>query len=228
MVQLPALSLRCFPRAVLWQRTINSRCARGHDIHGFLGTRICLRTHGDLPRVLQRKQSRLLETTRRSWKQRRATRVRRCMLLNAAIAGGTDPMHADRSREVSRQVLWHRGHHPRLALHDPRSWLRAAGSMMEILSHLFTADSSTVEAFDAKVCMHERGTSKSIDDVKVSCGTNWCCRATGSQPTRCCMTRSWMLSSSMLLQNPRPCLLTLSRRARKGKVKATKSKDDKG
>ena len=54
--------------------------------------------------------------------------------------------------------------------YDPRSRVRAAGSMMEILSHPFTAESSTFEAFDAKVTMHERRTSKIIDDdVKVGC-----------------------------------------------------------
>ena len=45
--------------------------------------------------------------------------------------------------------------------------MRAAGSMMEILSHPFTSDSSSFEAFDAKVSMHERRTTD--DDVKVGC-----------------------------------------------------------
>ena len=41
---------------------------------------------------------------------------------------------------------------------------------MEILSHTSTADSSSFEAFDAKVSMHEFRTSKAIDDdVKVGC-----------------------------------------------------------
>ena len=42
--------------------------------------------------------------------------------------------------------------------------------MMEILSHLFTSDSCSFEALDAKVSMHERRTTKVIDDdVKVGC-----------------------------------------------------------
>ena len=42
--------------------------------------------------------------------------------------------------------------------------------MMEILSHLFTADSSSNEASDAKISMHEGRTSKAIhDEVKVGC-----------------------------------------------------------
>ena len=42
--------------------------------------------------------------------------------------------------------------------------------MMDILSHPFTADSCSFEAFDAKVSMHERRTTKVIDDdVKVGC-----------------------------------------------------------
>ena len=54
--------------------------------------------------------------------------------------------------------------------YDPRSGVRAAGSMMEILSHCFTSDSSSFEAFDAKVSVHERRTSKAIDDdMKVGC-----------------------------------------------------------
>ena len=41
-------------------------------------------------------------------------------------------------------------------------------SMMEILSHPFTSDTNSFEAFDAKLSMHERKTSKAIDtDVKV-------------------------------------------------------------
>ena len=43
---------------------------------------------------------------------------------------------------------------------DPRSRVRAAGSMMEILSLPLTSDSNSFEAFDAKVSMHERRTSK--------------------------------------------------------------------
>ena len=39
---------------------------------------------------------------------------------------------------------------------------------MEILSRPFTADTSSFEAFDAKISVHERRTSKAIDDdVKV-------------------------------------------------------------
>ena len=54
--------------------------------------------------------------------------------------------------------------------YDPGSRVRAAGSMMEILSHPFTSDTSSFEAFDAKVSVHERRTSKAIDDdVKVGC-----------------------------------------------------------
>ena len=48
--------------------------------------------------------------------------------------------------------------------------MRAASSMMEILSHPFTSDTNSFEAFDAKVSMHERRTSEAIDDdVKVGC-----------------------------------------------------------
>ena len=54
--------------------------------------------------------------------------------------------------------------------YDPRSRVRAAGSMMEILSHLFTSDTNSFEAFDAKVSMLEHRTSNAIDDdVKVGC-----------------------------------------------------------
>ena len=42
--------------------------------------------------------------------------------------------------------------------------VRAAGSMMEILSHLFKSYTSSFEAFNAKVSIHERTTSKAIDD----------------------------------------------------------------
>ena len=48
--------------------------------------------------------------------------------------------------------------------YDPLSCLRAADSMMEILLHPFTSDSSSCEAFDAKVSMHERRTSMAIED----------------------------------------------------------------
>ena len=52
----------------------------------------------------------------------------------------------------------------------PRSRVRAAGSMVEILSRLFTADSCSFEAFDAKVSMHERRSTMVIDDdVQVGC-----------------------------------------------------------
>ena len=41
--------------------------------------------------------------------------------------------------------------------------------MMEILSYPFTLDTSSFKTFDAKVSMHERRTSKAIDDdVKVA------------------------------------------------------------
>ena len=54
--------------------------------------------------------------------------------------------------------------------YDPRSRVRAAGSMKVILSHPFTVDSSSFEAFYAKVSIHARRTSKVIDDdVKVGC-----------------------------------------------------------
>ena len=50
--------------------------------------------------------------------------------------------------------------------YDPRSRVRAAGSMMEVLSHPFTPDSNSFEALDAKVSMHERRTSKADDAAK--------------------------------------------------------------
>ena len=50
--------------------------------------------------------------------------------------------------------------------YDPRSRVRAAGSMMEILSHPFIADSSSFEAFDARVSMHEPTTSKAIQQFR--------------------------------------------------------------
>ena len=54
--------------------------------------------------------------------------------------------------------------------YDPRSWVRAADSMMNILSHPFISDTNSFEAFDVKVSMYERRTSKAIDDhVKVGC-----------------------------------------------------------
>ena len=48
--------------------------------------------------------------------------------------------------------------------YDPRSRVRAAGTMMEIISHPLRSDSSPFEVFHAKVSMHERRTSKVIDD----------------------------------------------------------------
>ena len=54
--------------------------------------------------------------------------------------------------------------------YDPRSEMRTASSMMEILSHPFTADSSSFVPFDARISMHERRTLKvTDDDVKVGC-----------------------------------------------------------
>ena len=54
--------------------------------------------------------------------------------------------------------------------YDPCSRVRAAGSLMVILSHLFTSVSCSCEAFDAKVSLHERRTSEAVDDdVKVCC-----------------------------------------------------------
>ena len=54
--------------------------------------------------------------------------------------------------------------------YDPRSRVRAAGSVMEIPKHFFTSDASSFEAVDAQVSVHERRTSKANDgDVKVGC-----------------------------------------------------------
>ena len=59
--------------------------------------------------------------------------------------------------------LWRR---PVLEYDRPRT--RAAGSMMEILSHHCTADSSSFVPFDARISKHERRTLKvTDDDVKV-------------------------------------------------------------
>ena len=52
--------------------------------------------------------------------------------------------------------------------YDPRSLVRAAGFIRKILSHPFTADSSSFEAFDATISMHERRTSKVINETVVS------------------------------------------------------------
>ena len=71
-----------------------------------------------------------------------------------------------KSRQGEGYESWRR----QVLEYDPRSWVRAAGSMVEILSHPFTSGSSSFEAFDAKVSMHEHRTSKAIADyVKVGC-----------------------------------------------------------
>ena len=58
----------------------------------------------NLPRALQRKRSRARETTRRSWRQRRATRTYRLELLSAVIAAWRDRYDVCGSRSEGQQT----------------------------------------------------------------------------------------------------------------------------
>ena len=90
-------------------------------------------------------------TTKRGRDQPRLSGEEQVSALHAHDAGG---MTCPGAKAVNPGVLEY----------DPRFQVRAAGFTREILSHLFTADSCSFEAFDAKVPMHERRTTKVMDD----------------------------------------------------------------